>query len=200
MRYILGARAIMLTALALNGCSYPRHSYSSTDEFFASGKVPVPSEFRRGTASRSEVDSWSSSLLAEDSLEFDRVDINGDRVGELFVSSPAYRGTGGNDYLVFREGRRGFTYLGRLFYGSLRPIAADDHGRARVITYSWMGSAECMITIRVLRPDGFHSTATRILPCGDSAADGEGGRLAKLLFDSAVPSPEVLQMVFGSEL
>lgn len=160
----------------------------------------MPSEFRRGTAGRFDVDAWSRSLLGTNSLESLRIDIDGDRISELFVSEPAHRGTGGNSYLVFREGRRGLTYLGRLFFGSLRAMPPDTDRRVRVLTSSWMGGGECMVIIQVLQPDGFHSAASRVLPCGDSATDGEGGRLAKSLFDSEIPSPDVLRTVFGAEL
>jgi hypothetical protein len=63
-----------------------------------------------------------------------------------------------------------------------------------------MGGGECMVIIQVLQSDGFHSAASRILPCGDSATDGEGGRLARLLFDSESPPQDILRMVFGAEL
>lgn len=190
---------ILATAAALAGCSHPRHSYVPTDEFFASGQFPVPSEFRRGTASRADVDAWSCSLLGANPLESVRVDIDRDGLAELFISQPAHRGTGGNSHLIFREGRRGFHYLGRLFFGSLRPMMTDGHGKARVLTSSWMGGGECMVTIHSLHFDGFHSTASRVLPCGDSATDGEGGRLVRLLFDSESPPQDVLRMVFGAE-
>lgn len=190
----------MLAILALSACSHPQHSYAPTDEFFGSGRFPVPSEFRRGAASRSDVDAWSCSLLGTNPLESRRIDIDGDGVGELFISQPAHHGTGGNSYLVFREGRRGFSYLGRLFFKSLRPMATDDHGRVRVLTSSWMGGGECMVIIQVLQSDGFHSAASRVLPCGDSATDGEGGRLARLLFDSESPPQDILRMIFGAEL
>ncbi len=190
----------MLVLLTLSGCARSRHSYAPTDEFFASGQFPVPSEFRRGTASRSDVDAWACSLLGANPLESCRIDIDGDRVGELFVSQLAHIGTGGNSYLVFREGRRGFCYLGRLFFGSLRPMATDDHGRVRVLTSGSMGGGECMVIIEVLHSDGFHSAASRVLPCGDGATDGEGGRLRNLLFDSESPPQDVLRMVFGADL
>jgi hypothetical protein len=182
------------------GCAHPRRSYAPTDEFFASGRFPVPAEFRRGTASRSEVEAWSISLLGDHPLEISRTDLDGDGVGELFVSEPAHRGTGGNFYLVFREGRRGFRYLGRLFFGMLRPLTLDRAGRARVLTSSSAGGGECMVTIHILQPDGFQSAASRVLPCGDSASDGEGGREIKRLFESEPLSETVLREVFGTGL
>lgn len=190
----------VLAPLVLSGCLHQHHRYTPTDEFFASGRFPVPSEFRRGTASRADVDAWSCSLLGTNPLASRRIDINGDNFGEVFVSQPAYHGTGGNSYLVFREGRRGFSYLGRLSFGSLRPIASDGSGRVRVLTSSWMGGGECMVTVQILRPDGFHPAASRVLPCGDSAIDGEGGRLVKLLFEPESPPQDVLRMVFGADL
>ena len=190
----------MLAILWLNGCSHPKHSYVPTDEFFASGRFPVPSEFRRGAASRSDVDAWSCSLLGMNPLESLRIDIDGDEVGELLVSQLAHHGTGGNSHLIFKEGRRGFHYLGSLHFASLRPMPTDGHGRVRVLTSSPMGGAESMVNIQVLQSDGFHSAASRVLPCGDSAPDGEGGRLWRLLFEPKSPPQNVLQMVFGAEL
>jgi hypothetical protein len=190
----------MLAILALRGCSHPQHRYVPTDEFFASGRFPVPSEFRRGVASRADADAWSCSLLGTNPLESRRIDIDGDGVGELFISQPAHHGNGGNSYLVFREGRRGFSYLGSLHFATLRAMAADGHGSVRVLTSSPMGGAESMVRIQVLRPDGFHSAASRVLPCGDSATDGEGGRLWSLLFDSDSPPQDALRLVFGAEL
>ena len=200
MRHLFRALLPMLTILALSGCSHPQHRYASTDEFFASGRFPVPSEFRRGTASRSDVDAWACSLLGTNPLESRRIDIDGDGVGELFVSQPVHHGTGGNSHLIFREGRRGFHYLGRLDFGALRPMGKDDHGRVRVLTTGSMGGGECMVIIEVLLSDGFHSAASRVLPCGDSATDGEGGRLFRLLFDPESPPQDILRMVFGAEL
>lgn len=191
---------LLLAIFVWGGCSHSQHSYASTDRFFKDGRFPMPSEFRRGTASRSEVDAWSCSLLGSPPLEFRRLDLDGDGAGELFISQPALRGTGGNSYLVFKEGRRGFSYLGRLGFGLLRPLAKDGHGRVRVLTSSWMGGGECLTLIEVLQSDGFHSAASRVLPCGDTATDGEGGRLARQLFETESPSPEVLRMVFGAEL
>ena len=190
----------MLAILALSGCSNPHHSYAPTDEFFASGRFPVPSEFRRGVASRADADAWSCSLLGTNPLESRRIDIDGDGVGELFLSQPAHHGNGGNYYLIFREGRRGFHYLGRLFFASLRPMAADRHGSVRVLTSSPMGGAESMVIIQVLRADGFHCVASRILSCGDSAPDGEGGRLWSRLFDPISPPQDALRLVFWSRV
>ncbi len=190
---------LVLATFAWGGCSHSQHGYASTDRFLKDGRFPVPSEFHRGTASRSEVDAWSCSLLGTPPLEFRRIDLDGDGAGELFVSQPALRGTGGNSYLVFREGRRGFSYLGRLDFGSLRPLAPDGHGRVRVLTSSWMCGGECRVLIEVLQSDGFHSAASRVLPCGDTATDGEGGRLARLLFETESASLDALRMVFGVE-
>ena len=190
---------LLLAILASGGCAPPRHSYAPTDRFFKSGRVPVPSEFHRGTASRSEVDAWSCSLLGAAPLESRRVDIDDDGTGELFISRPALRGTGGNLYLVFREARRGYSYLGTLEFGLLRPLAKGGQGRVRVLTSGSMGGCECLVIIQVLQSDGFHSAATRVLPCGDCAADGEGGRLFRLLFDPESPPPDILRMVFGAE-
>jgi hypothetical protein len=196
-----GCRLLLLLAIAAwGGCSHSPHRYAPTDEFFASGRFPVPSEFRRGTASRAEVDAWSASLLGANPLESRRLDIDGDGAGELFISQPAQRGTGGNSYLVFREGRRGFSYLGTLEFGLLRPLAKDGQGRVRVLTGGSMGGCECLVIIQMLQPDGFHSAANRVLPCGDGAADGEGGRLFKLLFDPESPPEDILRRVFGAEL
>lgn len=190
---------LLLGILAWGGCSHSQHSYVPTDEFLKAGRFPVPSEFRRGIASRSEVEAWSCSLLGATPLEFRRQDIDGDGAGELFISQPALGGTGGSSYLVFREGRRGFAYLGRLDFGLLRPMAPVGHGRARVLTSSWTGSGECLVLIQALQSDGFHSAASRVLPCGDTATDGEGGRLARLLFETESPSKDILRMVFGAE-
>jgi len=190
---------LLCVATLVPSCA-KRHSYTLTDEFFASGRFPVPSEFRRGTASRSDVEAWASSLLGANPLACQRIDIDGDGVGEIFVSQQAHHGTGGNSHLVFQQGRRGFSYLGRLSFGSLRPIASDGSGRVRVLTSSWLGGGECMVTIQILQPDGFHAAASRVLPCGDSAADGEGGRLVRLLFETESPPPDVLRTVFGTNL
>lgn len=199
MNHSLRALLPMLAILTLGGCSHPPHSYAPTDEFFAGGQFPVPPEFRHGTASRSDVDAWACSLLGKNSLDSRRIDIDGDRLGELFVSQPVHHGTGGNAHLVFKEGRQGFHYLGRLFFGSLRRLGKDDQGRARVLTSSWMGGGECMVIIHVLESDGFHSVASRVLPCGDSATDGEGGRVARSLFGSESPPQDVLRLLFGPE-
>ena len=185
--------------LILTGCAHPRHSYKPTDEFFGSGHFDVPSEFQRGTASLSDIEAWSYSLLGKNPLELRRIDINGDRLGELFVSQPSHRGTGGNSYLVFGETRRGFHYLGRLFFGGLRPLTRDHHNRPRVLTTSWMGGGECNVAIQVLQSDGFHDAASRVLPCGDSATDGEGGLLHKRLFESDAPHLDALRTVFGRD-
>lgn len=128
------------------------------------------------------------------------MDIDGDGNGELFISQPAHAGTGGNSYLIFREGRRGFQYLGRLSFGGLRPISVDSDGSARLLTSSRMGGGECMVTIHVLRRGGFHPLVSQVLPCGDSAMDGKGGRVFKLLFDSEKPAEDALHTVFGDEL
>lgn len=200
MSHVFTALLPMLALLTLSGCAHSPHSYVPTDEFFASGRFPVPPEFRRGTAQRSDVDAWSCSLLGTNSLGALRIDIDGDGVGELFVSQPAHRGTGGSFYLVFREGRRGFHYLGRLFFGVLRPIARDSDGRVRVLTSGWIGGGECMVTLQVLRSDRFHPAASRVLPCGDSASDGEGGRVFRRLFEPQLPPRDVLFSVFGAEL
>lgn len=149
---------LLCVATVVLSCAQ-RHCYAPTDEFFASGRCSVPSEFRRGTASRADVDAWSCSLLGANTLASRRIDIDGDGVGEVFVSQPAHHGTGGNSYLIFSEGRRGFSYLGRLAFGSLRAMPADGHGRARVLTSSWMGGGECMVTIQVLQSDGFHAVS-----------------------------------------
>jgi len=188
---------LIFALLALIGCGHPRRNYAATDEFWKGERFPVPAEFRHGTANRSDVDAWSCSLLGPNPLESRRIDIEGDGNGELFISQPAHAGTGGNSHLVFREGHRGFQYLGRLSFGGLRPIRVDSNGSARLLTSSWMGGGECMVTIHALRSDGFHPLVTRVLPCGDSATDGEGGRLIKQLFDSETPSEDSLRAVFG---
>jgi hypothetical protein len=173
--------------VVFSACSHPRRVYRPTDEFFAAGKFPVPLEFQRGEATRSDVEAWARSLLGPHALEAARVDIDHDGAAELFVQAQAHRATGGNSFLVFAESRAGFRYLGRLNFGILRPLPADERGRPRVLTSSWAGGGECLVQIWQLNSDGFHSITNRFLPCGDSAADGVGGRLHKLLFDSDAP-------------
>ena len=200
MSHVFTAFLPMLALFTLSGCSHPRHTYTSTDEFFKGGHFSVPSEFRRGTASRADVDAWSCSLLGTNPLESLRVDIDGDRIGELFISQPAHRGTGGNSHLVFRERSSGFQYLGTLGFGLIRPLTPDIKSRARVLTSWWIGGGECMVTMYVLTVDGFRAVTERALPCGDSATDGEGGRLHKQLFDSETLTLEFVRSVLGSEL
>ena len=57
-----------------------------------------------------------------------------------------------------------------------------------------------MVTMYVLTVDGFRAVTERALPCGDSATDGEGGRLHKQLFDSETLTLEFVRSVLGSEL
>jgi hypothetical protein len=198
MNRFVSILTLIFALLALSGCGHPRRGYPDTDAFWkGEGRLPVPAEFRHGTATRADVDAWSCSLLGNHPIESRRIDIDGEGNGELFISQPAHAGTGGNSHLVFREGRRGFRYLGRLSFGGLRLVGADSDGRVRLMTSSRMGGGECMVTIHELRPDGFHPLATRVLPCGDSATDGEGGRVFKLLFESEVLDENILRVVFG---
>lgn len=184
---------------ALCGCRRPPHQYRPTDEFLKSDRFAIPKEFQRGTATQSEVNDWVCSLLGKNPLKSVRTDIDQDGKAELFVSQPRWHGTGGNTYLVFREGDRGFKYLGRLFFGSLRPLPPDSMGRARVLTSGWMGGGKCLVEIQTLQSEGFKQTSVRALPCGDGAADVEGGRMVEQLFDPRASPMELLRAVFGVE-
>lgn len=41
---------------ALSGCGHPRRNYPATDTFWKGERFSVPAEFRRGTASRADVE------------------------------------------------------------------------------------------------------------------------------------------------
>ncbi len=56
-----------------------------------------------------------------------------------------------------------------------------------------------MARIYVLTSEGFHVVSERTLPCGDSATDGEGGKVSRTLFDPVSPPEDVLASVFGAE-
>lgn len=200
MNHLAPTVLLIFALVTPSGCGHPRRNYPATDLFWkGEGQFPVPPEFRHGTATRTDVEAWSSSLLGLNPLETRRMNIDGDGSEELFICQPAHAGTGGNSYLVFKEEHRGFRYLGRLSFGGLRPIGTDSGGRARLLTSSRMGGGACAVTIHVLRSEGFHPSATRVLPCGDSATDGQGGRVFNLLFTSETLDEDTLRAVFGDE-
>jgi hypothetical protein len=194
----------LLAVLLSTGCAHRARTYATTDEFWASGVFPVPREFRNGTASSRDVDAWCSSLLHWDEstqyppLQSLKVDIDGDGVPELFVCQPAHAGTGGNAYLAFREGAKGFRYLGRLGFGGIRAAPADHKGRARVLTSWHISAASVGITLLALTPEGFRQVTARDLSAGDGG-DAEGNRLYALLFESETLTEEAVHVVFGAK-
>ncbi len=200
---IAGVRGITATGvcaalIAVTGCERTPRVYESTDAFFKGGAFPIPAEFRDGYATQENLGSWSRSLLGEGPLTMLRIDIDGDRTDELFVASREHGGNGGNSWLGFKEGRRGYRYLGRLVFGSLRPITRKNGGPIRVLTSSHAGGCECLVNIEELRADGFHSLTNRTLPCGDCAIGDKNERLFPALFENATVSPEALRSVFGT--
>lgn len=194
------ATAIGLCAvlIAVTGCERTLRTYESTDAFFKGGAFPIAAEFRDGDASLADLGEWSRSLLGEGPLTTLRIDIDGDRTDELFVASNNHGGNGGNSWLGFKEGRRGYRYLGRLVFGSLRPITQENGNRIRVLTSSHAGGCECLVNIEELRADGFHSLTNRTLPCGDCAIGDKNGHIFPALFENAIVSPEALRSVFGT--
>lgn len=194
---------LVLAELALISCAHPLRTYPATDLFFKGEGFPVPREFRLGTARLADVNAWSVSLQgSQQPLQSMRLDIDFDGIPELFVSQPAFTGNGGNAHLVFHEGKRGFQYLGRLFFRGIRPTKPGVDGKPRVLISSWMGEGKLNVAVHVLEGDGFHEIVNRVLPGSDGAvwADPEGGRLLKRLFDSEVPSEDVLRAAFGEKL
>jgi hypothetical protein len=200
MNSIAGLMALLAVLLS-TGCAHRPRSYAPTDEFFASGVFPVPREFRNGTGSLQDVYAWSASLFNwNESAEYPplqslKADIDGDAVPELFVCQPAHAGNGGNSYLAFRQGRRGFRYLGRLGFGGIRTAPADHKGQARVLTSWHISAGNVGITLLALTPEGFREVAARDLSAGDSG-DAEGNRLCALLFESEIVTDCALRSVF----
>jgi hypothetical protein len=114
----------------------------------------------------------------------------------LFVSDPSLRGTGGNLYLVFAPGPRGFRYLGCLDFGVCRPAPPGEDGRPRLVTYWHMSASEGVITIWRLTEEGFEPLARSTLRAGDGGTE-EGNRLYGALFGVEAAPAEAVGDAFG---
>ncbi len=198
---------LLLAALVLAGCSHPAQVQLLNGPPYVLYVLDVPAKFRNGTASMADVQAWAVAMLPSfpsqppiplDALQLEHIDIDGDTVGELFISFPPNGGTGGNDRMVFREGKSGFQYLGELWFGHVCRVAPDSSGRARVLTFSHGGGDVTSLALYVLQPDGFHEVARHMLKLADCATADGSAWLYQAFFETDTPPPEALRAVFGA--
>src|SRR6266542_666644 len=184
----------------LFGCAHaPKAHLITPATYYAGQEFEPPRKMRNGSASLKDVYAWANSLLGTNySLETIHADVFHDGNDVLFVAQPSWGGTGGNDYLAFRQTPKGWRFLGDIWFGGIRVLSPDPEGRPRILTSSSAGGGRCNISLYVLERNGFHETMTRKnLPCGDPAhAEGQD-RPYDLLFDSKTVTQESLQLVFG---
>ncbi len=171
----------------------------------------TPRKLQNGSAGLQEVYAWANSIFGTNSgsvldtnypLETVHADIFQNGGDDLFVSQPAWGGTGGNLYLAFAQTRKGYRFLGDLWFGGLQIVSPDGRGRPRLITFSNQGSGSTRVALCYLDGDGFHEIMGRILPAGDAPhAEGKDWLLSRAFdFETGKPkdlSEPMLQLIFG---
>jgi hypothetical protein len=191
----------------LSGCSsLPKVHLNTPISDYDGQTFEAPRKLRNGSASLPEVYAWANSILGPNSnsnsilatnylLETLHADIFQDGSDDLFVAQPAGGGTGGNLYFAFKQTRKGYRFVGDLWFGGLQIVPPDKHGHPRLITSSWGGCCRCRTALNVLGHDGFHEIMARNLPCGDGATGHD--QLNKMLNESKTVTEETQELIFG---
>ena len=175
-------KLILYLALALIGglfgCSSAPKIHSPTGVTTCDGATfTAPKELQNGSASQSEVFVWANSVFGTNSGSLVRtyyyplITIHADFFqnggDDLFVAQPALGGTGGNLYLAFKQTRKGYRFIGDIWFGGHEIVSPDSRGRPRLITFSHQSGGSSRVALCYLDRDGFHEIMGRILPCGD---------------------------------
>ena len=172
----------------------------------------APRKLQNGSASLQEVYTWANAMLGTNSgsvlgtnyypLETIHADIFKNGGDDLFVAQPAWGGTGGDLYLVFKQTRNGYRFVGDIWFGGLQIVSPDSQGRPRLITFSHRSSGSSRVALCILDRDGFHEIMGRNLPCGDGPHAGGKDWLLDRAFDFETGKPKnltepMLQLIFG---
>ncbi len=195
------------------GCSSEPKIHSTTPMTAYDGETfAAPRKLQDGSASLPEVYAWVSSMLGTNSgsvlgsnnypLETIHADIFQNGGDDLFVTEPAWGGTGGNLYLAFAQTRSGYRFVGDIWFGGLQIVSPDKQGRPRFISFSHQSSGSSRVALHYLDRDGFHEIMGRILPSGDGPhAEGKDWLLSRAFdFETGRPkdlSEPMLQLIFG---
>jgi len=186
------------------GCSSAPKIHSTTPITIYDGEtLTAPRKLQNGLASLPEVYAWANSVLGTNyPLETIHADICQNGGDDLFVAQPDWGGTGGNLYLAFKPTRKGYRFVGDLWFGGMQIISPDSRGRPRLITFSHRSSGSTRVALCYLDRDGFHEIMGRMLPSGDGPhAEGKDWLLdAAFDFETGKPknlTEPMLQLVFG---
>lgn len=197
--------ALVLTGVLFGCSSTPKVHLTTPTTTYDGQEFEAPRKLRNGSASLQKVYAWANSVLGTNCksvlitnypLETIHADISQDGSDDLFVTQPAWGGTGGNLYLAFKQTRKGYQFVGDIWFGGLKIVSPDKQGHPRIVISSWGGCCRCRTTLCILDRDGFHEIMSRNLPCGDGAYGHD--QLHTLLFESNTVPEENLELVFGN--
>jgi hypothetical protein len=127
----------------------------------------VPDGLRRGTATVDEALDWCRKVHyfgEPDSFDAKEVDFDGDGVMELAVYAASWQGTGGNLYLVFKQGEDGLRFFDVLSMGGFRRVMASEIAHCpRIVTIWRIGMDHCEIGLLKVLPAGFEKVSSKLL-------------------------------------
>jgi hypothetical protein len=201
-------RLLLGLALVLSGgwfgCSFAPKIHSTTPMTIFDGETfTPPRKLQNGSASLPEVYAWANSVLGTNyPLHTVHADICQNGGDDLFMAQPAWGGTGGDLYLAFKQTRKGYRFVGDLWFGGVQIISPDSRGRPRLITFSNRSSGSTRVALCYLDRDGCHEIMGRILPAGDGPHAGGKDWLLDAAFDFETGKPKnltepMLQLIFG---
>jgi hypothetical protein len=195
------------------GCSSAPKIHSPTPMTIYEGETfTAPRTLQNGSAGLPEVYAWANSVLSTNSgsmlgtngypLETIHADICHNGSDDLFVTEPAWGGTGGDLNLAFKQTRNGYRFVGDIWFGGFQMVSPDNQGRPRLITFSHQSSGRSRVALCYLDRDGFHEIMGRILPCGDGPhAEGKDWLLDRAMdYESGHPknlTEPMLRLIFG---
>ncbi|MGA9779163.1 MAG: hypothetical protein WBS33_12910 [Verrucomicrobiia bacterium] len=201
-------KLLLCLALVLSGglfgCSSAPKIHSTTPmTIFDRETFTAPRKLQNGSASLPEVYAWANSVLGTNyPLETIHADIFQNGGDDLFVAQPACGGTGGDLYFTFKQTRKGYRFVGDIWFGGMQIVSPDRRGRPRLITFSNRSSGSTRAALCYLDRDGFHEIMGRILPAGDGPhAEGKEWLLSRAFdFETGKPkniTESMLQLIFG---
>ena len=150
------------------GCSSPQAEWESVWKLGdASYSQPIFDPF---AWSATQFMDSPDATVGEAKLESFEADIDHDGIPELFISSAAFRGNAGADYIVFRKVGRTFFYIGDLFLHPkafrILPLGADH--RPRIVTYWRNGGGEGTLAVSTNDGHKFVVVSSEVIRPNDS--------------------------------
>ena len=171
------------TLFVLVGCTRPRATSSAHYHVWKlDGAYEEPiTDIKQWAA-----DNFSDGPNAEQDywkLEMFELDIDHDKIPEVFVTTPRLHGNGGGPHFVFQKRKEGYFYIGRLdgSQHTMRVLPLGSDHLPRIMTFWNNGGGSGTASISKNNGKRFIQVSSEVIRSGDSGTE-EGRKRFEALF------------------